>query len=146
MGADAWALARRLVVDEGATYAEAAAAAGVPLSTLQKRAAAECWRGERQQAADYGALCRSLRAELARQALEAVQAKQAPAAFLDALFKADRLAARGSTIDPRVRLAAGADFLELLVRYLSENAPAVLTQLEPHIQSVATAWEATCAG
>lgn len=142
----AWDLARRLVVDEKQSYADAAAATGIPLSTLQKRAAAENWQQQRQQVADYGATCRAIRAALAQEALKAVQAGANPGVYIDALHKADRLAARGSTIDPRARLQAGAELLELVVAFLAEEAPAALKVLEPHLQPIAARWEATCQG
>ena len=43
----AWAHARQLVVGEGTSLEEAAAITGIPLSTLQKRSAAEQWRSQR---------------------------------------------------------------------------------------------------
>lgn len=144
--ADAWEVARRLVIDEGRSYAEAATLAGLPLSTLQKRAADERWRDQRKTAVDYGVLCRQLRAKLAERALTAITQGESPAAHIDALFKADRLAARGSTVDPKVRLLAGAELLELVVNVLAAEAPAALNLLNPHLETIARRWEATCQG
>lgn len=144
--ANAWEVARHLVIDEGQSYAEVAGLTGIPLSTLQKRAADERWQDQRKTAVDYGVLCRQLRAKLAENALAAVTKGESPAAHIDALFKADRLAARGSTVDPKVRLSAGAELLELVVQVLAAEAPAALNLIEPHLETIARRWEATCQG
>ena len=63
--AEAMAEARRLVVQEGATYAEASTATGIPLATLQKRAATEEWQGQRDSSMSYDAQMRAIKAALA---------------------------------------------------------------------------------
>lgn len=144
--ADAWTLARFYVVEQGATYAEAANASGIPLSTLQKRASDEGWQSERKTNNDYGALARAIRLKLAERTMEALEKGEHPAGHLDALTKADRLASRGTTVDPRVRLSAGLEMLELVVTTLREHAPATLGVLQPLLERIAKAWEATCQG
>ena len=58
----------------------------------------------------------------------------------------ERLASRGTTVDPRVRLSAGLEMLELVVTTLREHAPATLGVLQPLLERIAKAWEATCQG
>lgn len=148
----AWEEARRLVTAEGASYAEAAQAVGIPLATLQKRAATEGWQDQRVGKASFTASMRALKAAMLSNLQSKVAANEisgddvikqtAALARLESAFPEHRYANEGLT--PAARRAVGAELLELLVNYLADKDPVVLEAFRPHLIPVAQAWEASC--
>lgn len=139
---DAWEAARRLVVGEGATYAEAAEATGIPLSTLQKRAAAENWQKEREHALSYAAQVKLLKQKALDKALASGDPQDMYAwQKIEAAWPEHRYTAKA---DPRLRLQVGAEVLQLVVDVLTELAPNALAEIEPHIPALGAAWEERC--
>lgn len=137
-----WAVARQLVVGEGRSYAEAAQTAGVPLSTLQKRASRDQWQAQRDQSLSYEGQVRSIKAQLAQRALDALADPKADLAGLAQLVYALKTAEAafpelkflgGNKEDPQVRRQAALDVFQQLVEYLAERDPAALRALQPHI-------------
>lgn len=141
-----WAEARRLVVQEHMSYADAADATGLALSTLQKRAAREGWQDQRQNAAGYNTSVRRLKAlalQAALTALENASSGDSPALLqaatqlmhawrgAEAAYPEHRYAAAEE--DPRAKLAMGLQSIEDLVAYLTEHDRSALTALRPHI-------------
>ena len=149
---DAWAEARRLVVHEAATYPDAATATGIPVSTIQKRAAAEGWQADRDTQGSYSAQIRSLKAKLLERALAAASDpslgdpsqlvfawKQAEAAFPEHRY-------RPQQDDPKARLTVMLDVVDELVAYLTDVDRNALTALAPHIVKFGEQFKAKHAG
>lgn len=153
---DQWAEARRLVVCEQFSYAEAAEAAGVPLSTLQKRAAAERWQDQQDASFGYGQTIRRLKTISLKKALEQIESAESA----EEIAKATQLLYAWQKTeqaypehrytkpeaDPRVKLAAGIETLEDLVAYLEVHDRSALMALQPHIRPFAEQLEAQHAG
>lgn len=143
-----WTEARRLVVAEGQSYAEVADTLGLALSTLEKRGAAEGWQAQRQHAMSYDAQMRAIKAQYATQLIDMV-------GDLDKIGKATQLMLAltnlekaypehkytRKSVDPKARLAMGAEFLQFLVTTLGGLDRNAVTLLEPHIDAIAAAWE-----
>lgn len=130
---EAMAEARRLVVQEGHSYAEASAATGIPESTLQKRGAAEGWMGQRQAATSYGDQVRALKAA-------ALTAAKADPTNTQLLFAWERLERawpehryHQEQSDPGLKLRLALEMLEELAAFLAEVSPAALAALQPHL-------------
>lgn len=155
---DAWAEAHRLVVHEGYSYTEAAEATGIPLSTLQKRAASEEWRQKRDVQMSYAAQVRTLKAGLLAQALKLMspgadgEKPPDPAAAAQLVYAWKQAESTypehrygGQKDDPKVRLAVALEVLDALVAYLGRSDRAALTKLEPHLAPFARELEARVA-
>lgn len=150
---EAWAEARRLVVAEGQTYAEAAQVVGLPLATLQKRAAAERWRDDRATASSTAAQWREIQARTRQAVLDALsQPEIDPGLVSQLIFAAEKAEraycpqAKSAAVDPQQRRAAVLELLEGLVRWLGDRDPATLTALRPHLTPFAESIEAADAG
>ncbi len=148
-----WVEARRLVVHEGMSYEDAAVACDIPLSTLQKRAAAERWQEERSTGQSYAATVRALKAATLARAHQAMtDAGTDPQAATQLLF-AWRSAETAwpehryapAAADPKARLAVAAELLEQLVAYLERTDRAALAALAPHIAPFAAEVERAAA-
>lgn len=136
--------AKRLVIDEGFTYAQAADATGIPVSTLQKRGAAEDWQGQRQSAASYSAQTRALKVALLQDAAATKDPQKVYAwSVMEKAFPEHRYVK--GTDDAGTRLAVGAEVIEALVEHLDQEDRPALTKLAPHLQSFAARWEKRCA-
>lgn len=149
---EVWAEARRLVVQERQPYAVVAADLGLPLSTLQKRAARERWMDQQEASFGYDQVARRLKSITLRKALDAIEGADGA----DELVKASQAlyawkAAEQAfpehrytkpSEDPQARLAIQLGTLELLVEHLTENDRAALAALQPHIVRLAERLEA----
>lgn len=145
--ADGWSEAHRLVVHEGWSYTDAANATGIPISTLQKRAANEDWQGSRSTQMSYAAQIRSLKSGLLTKALAAMETDPAAAAQLvyawkqaEATYPEHRYGTQKD--DPKVRLAIGVELLDELVTFLGKVDRELLTRLTPRLPDFAKALEA----
>jgi hypothetical protein len=141
--AEAWDLARDLVVRGGQTYAEVAAATGLPLSTVQKRAARENWKAEADTATDYSARVRALK----NKALDAALAGNDPQLFYawQAMERAWPEHRYTRAQNPAERREVAATVVEQLVAYLADVDRNVLAALQPHILPFAKHLEVTWA-
>ena len=144
---DAWDVARTLVVNEGRSYAEASAESGIPLSSLQKRAADEGWRDQQRTAVSYNARVRGLKDKylqsletLLDASADANAIAQAAHAWrgIEQAFPEHRYAKKS---DPKVRLEIGGEVLRALIEYLSAHDTNALAAIEPHIEGFANVWE-----
>ena len=142
---EAWEEARRLVVQEKLSYAAAAEATGLSVSTLQKRAAAEAWQAQRETASTYGDQVRRLKVEALRAALADAGDPQKLYAWqqLEKAWPEHRYSTAKD--DPKVRLEVLLGVIEGLVAYLGEHDRNALTALQPHIRAYAAWQEATWA-
>ncbi|HNC99298.1 MAG TPA: hypothetical protein PKW90_24405 [Myxococcota bacterium] len=145
---DALEEARRLVVQEGATYDEAAKATGIPSSTLSKRGAVEDWQGQRQHSMSYTAQIRAAKSATLKRFTAALNDEESTAddiAKLGAVWKATELAypehRYNVQSDPKARLAIIAEVLEFLPEYLAANDRPLAARLAPHIEPIARALE-----
>jgi len=131
--------ARRLVVHEGASYAEAAAATGLPVSTVEKWGAADRWQDERNTQMSYGAQIRALKAGLLKRAMEAVEAGGDPTQIVfawkqaEAAYPEHRYAAVAKE-DPKLRTRIAIEVVEELVAYLSETDRNALMVMQGHVE------------
>ena len=139
--AEAWAEAKRLVLAEGFTYAEAADATGVSRSTLQKRASREGWQDQKRTNTSYAATVRRLKAHLLDKAEKAVLDKPELAPQLVYAWKGVEQAypehryAPGDS-DPRAQLAIAEMVITELVDFLDDDR-AALAKLTPHLRDFA---------
>lgn len=144
--AEARTEAKRLVIQEGQTYLEASAAVGVPLSTIQKWAAAEEWQSERDAGASYSATIKALKRKLLDNALTAAETGTDPSQLVyawkvaEAAYPEHRYASGNA--DPKARLAIAADVLDALVADLADIDRNVLTVLSPHLPELGKRLEA----
>lgn len=149
---EALAEARRLVVQEGLSYGEAAEATGVPLSTIQKRASAERWQEERDVQGSYTAQIRALKAGLLQKAMTAMADGTDPTQIVfawkqaEAVYPEHRYNRATTAPDPKAQLAIGVQVLEALVEYLGEHDRNALAAVQPHLRAVAQLVEARLAG
>lgn len=138
---EAWAEARRLVVAEGATYVEAAQATGIPVSTVQKRAAAESWQSDREVGASYNAQIRALKAGLLAKAMQALEAGQDASQLVFAWKSAEAAYPEHRYVapkdDPKARLSAVLELVEGLVDYLQAEDRNALAAVQPHLAGFA---------
>jgi hypothetical protein len=139
----AWDEARRLVTAEGASYADAAQACGLALSTLQKRAAQEQWQAQRSSGQSYLDTMRAIKAKLA--VTIAGQENPDPQSLfaltrLEASFPEHRY--QPQVADPQARRAVVLEVLDSLVTYLGDHAPDVLAAIRPHLAPFASTLEA----
>lgn len=148
--AEAWDVAKALVVRDGATYAEASSASGLPVSTIQKRAADEGWQADRETSVSYAATIKALKQGLLAKAMLALDAgedatqlvfawKTAEATFPEHRYSPTKLS-------PGAKLAVAADLLDILVKYLSEHDTVALAKVQPHILEIGKRFEAFCNG
>ncbi len=131
---EAWEEARRLVVQERHTYAQAADATGLSVSTLQKRAAQERWQDQRRTASSYSDQVRALKVAALEQALRDPGDPQKLYAWqqLEKAWPEHRYAQEDE--DPKVRLRIALEILEELVSFLGEVSPTALEALRPHLR------------
>ena len=143
------AQARRLVV-AGASYEEAAAETGVPVSTLQKVGAREGWTKQRSTAADYLANAAAMKRLMMERCMAALAEATDTASLTAANQLHQQLLAMEKAFpeyrygeqraDPKVRLGVAMEALELLVgEYLATRDRNAITALAPHITGFA-AW------
>lgn len=144
---DQWAEARRLVVAESYTYDQVAAELGLPLSTVQKRAAREGWQEQRQASFGYGQVVRRLKSIALAKALESIEAAESA----DELAKATQLLFAWqkteqaypehryveAEADPQLHLKVGLEIIEDLVVFLTDADRSALAALQPHIAAFA---------
>lgn len=148
--AEAWATAKVMVVRDNATYTEAAAATGLPVSTIQKRAATEEWQADRETAVSYDASIRKMKRDLLAQVMEAIEAKRDASQLVfawktaEAAFPEHRYSP--TKTDPKAKLAIAADLIEVVVEYLAEHDTVALAKLEPHLTPIAKRLEVRCNG
>ncbi|MCA9640128.1 MAG: hypothetical protein KC492_05510, partial [Myxococcales bacterium] len=118
--AEAWHEARRLVVEEQWGYSEAAKAVGLPLSSLQKRAAREGWQNQRQADNSYHAQVRALKVAALKKATENPGDAQAIYAWvkMEQAWPEHRY---GGAQDPATRRAAALEMFEALIDYLGDE-------------------------
>lgn len=150
--AQAWEEARRMVTADGATYAQAAAAVGIPLATLQKRAATEAWQDQRGSRATYAATIRAVKTALLAKLQEKIDDSTTTGDELvktmvawqkaETAFPEHRYAAEG--LSAAARRAVGAEVLELVVGHLADHDPATLERFRAHLVPIGQAWEASC--
>jgi hypothetical protein len=148
----AWAEARRLVVQEGATYAAAAEATGLPLRTVQKRAGREGWQGAREVGVSYAATAKALKAALLDRAMrETADGDPNKAAQLifawkqaESAFPEHRYSPAQTT--PAARLAVASEVLGELVAWLEVHDRVALATvgavLQPFAAHLEAAWAA----
>lgn len=149
---DQWAEARRLVVQESYTYEQVADELGLPVSTVQKRAAREGWQDQRQASFGYAQTVRRLKALALQKALAAIEAAETA----DDIGKATQLLYAWQKteqaypehryveqeVDPRLHLRIGLEVVEELVQFLVEVDRAVLAALQPHLAAFGQRLEA----
>lgn len=140
---EVWAEARRLVVQERQSYAVVAEATGLPLSTLQKRAAKERWMDQQEVSFGYDQTVKSLKSLALKRAYAAFESAKDG----DELLKASQVLYAWKTAeqafpehrytqvaeDPKARLAIQLETLELFVEHLTEHDRSALAVLQPHI-------------
>lgn len=142
--AEAAAEARRLVIHEGYSYQEAAQATGIPLSTLQKRGAAEGWRGLRDSNASYNATVAKLKTDMLAVAIESKDPQKLYAWLaVEKVYPASRY--QPANTDGKVKLAIGAEVVTSLVDFIGKADRRALTILAPHLEAFAAHWEKACA-
>lgn len=135
--AASWVEARRLVVEEGWAYREVAEATGIPLSTLQKRGAAEDWQSQRELGASYTAQFRALKVAQLKRAQEGGDPQAIYALLkLEAAFPEFRYARQGA-VDAGTRRQLALEFLERVVAYLEAEDRNALAVLQPHLATLA---------
>lgn len=127
--------AKRLVVAENMTYAQAAEATGVPVSTIQKTGAREDWMGQRQTRASYDATVGMLKAAALKKAMASMDPQDIYA--WQAIEKAYPEHRRRSKDDPQVRMAVAVEIIEELVTFLGQNDRNALASVQPLIQPFA---------
>lgn len=131
--------ARRLVAQEGLTYAQAAAATGVPESTLRKWGAADNWTAERGRTQGYLAQADAVKQRLMEDAIseEGKADPQKIFAWLqvEKAFPTYRYGQGG--VDVKAKRALLAGFLDGLVAYFAEHDRDALALIEPHIGGLA---------
>lgn len=139
--------ARRLVVAEGYTYAQAAEATGIPRDTLTKWGGAEGWMDQRKAGMSYTAQVRAMKAKLMTQITDlGAEPRNAQAVAqlihawksLETAYPEHRYDRKA---DPRIRRDIGGEFLTFLVEFLGERDRNAVTAIEPHIEALAAAWE-----
>lgn len=149
---DLWAEARRLVVSESFTYEQAAKELGLPLSTVQKRAAREGWQDQRAASFGYGQTVRRLKVLALEKALKGVE----EAETADDVAKATQLLYAWQKTeqaypehryaeveaDPKLLLKVGLEVVEQLVTFLVERDRSALAALQPHLTPFAQQLEA----
>lgn len=138
-----WAQAKHLVVQEGASYGQAAEAAGLSLSTLQKRAATEGWQAQREAALSYADKVQRLK-NRALDELLSDTALDSQKLFawqkVEQVFPEHRYK-KADEEDPRLRIRTGLELLEELVAYLGEVDTVALDKLTPHLAPFAARLE-----
>lgn len=137
---DARAHARDLVVHGGKTYAEAAEAAGVSLSSLQKWASAEEWQKLRASASGYEATVGELRGLALQRAMTALRdPKQDASQAIYAWKLADAASQRHGLTkeDPQLRFTVALEVLEEFVAYFRDTDTNVLKLVEDHLRGLA---------
>ena len=141
--------ARRLVVEEGCSYAEAAQVTGIPESTIQKRAAAEMWQAMRGGSMTYMAQVRALKAAMLARLIRMSADPQTPAMELSQVLASWTNLERTcpehkyapAESDPRQTLTARMEAMDALVQHLEKTDTNALGVLAPHIRGFITAEE-----
>lgn len=139
--------ARRLVVAEGFSYADAATMTALPLSTLQKRAADEGWQKMRETASSYGTQVKAMKANLMERIGNLTKADGDAQQIAQLIFAWKQMESAypehryDKKSDPKVKLQHGAEYLRFLVEFLAPRDRNAITALEPHIDALAAAWE-----
>lgn len=138
--ANAMAEARRLVVEDGQTYAQAAEAVGIPLSTIQKAASREEWQKGREGALSYGQSVKRVKALALAKAIASLESGQGDTVGLLNAWRALE------TAYPESRYAKGLAPGEMrdlighvvmeIVEFLSNTDRNALTALAPHIRAL----------
>lgn len=129
--------ARRLVVREGYTYAQAAEATGIPASTLQKRGSAEQWGDQKGVETSYRETIRRLKSGLLDQAMKVIadggDATQIVHAWRSAetAFPEHRYDQKA---DPKALLGVQVDTVRRFVEYLGEHDRNACAGIEKHIE------------
>lgn len=138
---EAWEEARRLVVQEKYSYAQAAASTGIPVSSLQKRAAAERWQDQRETASTYADQVKRLKVAALREALASPGDPQKLYAWqqLEKAWPEHRY--HQEQTDPRLKLTIALEVLEELAGFLAEVSPVALAALQPHLAPFGTRLE-----
>lgn len=128
---EAWEEARRLVVQEKCTYQQAAEVTGIPVSTLQKRAAVERWQDQRETAGTYADQVRRLKVAALKAAMDDPADPQKLYAWqqLEKAWPEHRYHQEQS--DPGLKLRLALEMLEELAAYLAEVSPTALAALQP---------------
>lgn len=130
-----WNAARRMVVEDGSTYDQVVERTGISLSAVQKRAAEEGWKDQRDRfvssAAEYKQKVTLLKGRYLDKALESgdpqdVHAWQA----IEKAYPEHRYGALGEA----ERRALVAAFIEAQVSYLASTVPDLLGELQGHIR------------
>lgn len=137
--------ARRLVTVEGYSYAEAAEATGIPLSTIQKRASAEGWQKQAETAMSYGAQIKAMKAALLARIVTLTESGSADWNAVTQLIHAWRGMEtafpehryNAQEADPKARLGLILELLEHLVSYFEKADRNLLTALQPHLKPFA---------
>lgn len=130
-----WDRCRHLVVEDGMTLSAAAEEVGIPLSTVEKRAAREDWtelREEaRQQAQSYRARVYRLKNKLLNSAIESGDVQKAQAwRSVESAYPEKTYA---GVSDAQKRHLVGF-FVTRLVGYLNEHAPSLSPLLQDHLE------------
>lgn len=140
---DAWELARALVVAEGYTYAEASDETGIPLSTLQKRAAREDWQSAKRHEMSYRAQIGALKRKALHKVLAAEDIDPQAIYAWKAIEQAYPEHRYGRADDgSRWRRDHLVEFVEALVAHLEGDDPAALAALAPHLEPFVAKLEA----
>lgn len=137
--------ARRLYVNEGWSYEEAAAVTGIPKSTLEKKGSAESWTEQRETSMSYAAQIRAAKASLMASILTATDNQERAQLVhawrgMETAWPEYRYNAKA---DPKQLLELAADVIRAFVEYLAAQDTNALAVLEPHIEPFAAHWEAT---
>lgn len=146
-----WDEAYRLVVHEGASYADAADATGIPISTIQKRAASEEWRNQRTTTMSYGSQVELAKSRSLQNLLDGMSAE--PSLSADDLVKLASIW-RGiesaypthryqpAEEDPEAKLRIAMEVMEFFWAYFAEVDTNLLAALRGHALTIAERLEA----
>lgn len=135
-----WDEARRLVVSEGWTYAEAAAATGLSKSSVEKRGAEEGWQEEKDVAESFISMMlrtkRLMGKEITRAAELGEDVSQRTFALIqmERAYPEHRYAPQAKGDDPELRKAVMLETIEAFVAYLDRTDRNALTAVQGHLK------------
>jgi len=142
---EAWRIARLMVVEDGLAYADVAEQTGLPLSTLQKRAAREGWQDQRAHDLGYSAKVAAMKRQALADCIDAEGNVDPQKVYawkaIEQVFPEHRY---GETEDGnRFRSPHLVEFIEELVAYLEREDRTALEAVAPHVRPFVEQLEAT---
>lgn len=134
-----WDACREAVVSDGLTLAAAAERVGIPVSTVEKRAAREEWARQRDEARMHARSYRTRVYQLKNKLLDAAleSGEVQPTQTWQAVERAFPEKTYAGITEPQKRQLIGV-FINVMVRHLGETAPSLLPELEGHLPGIAS--------